>query len=105
MKIGKEGLNGTKQKWRENNMFYVKENLNDALDVSIEINDENVFTHCPVCLKEISVDLTEVLKDGDLFGISVLCKKCGKKLKNGEFGEIEKFHDFLSKLHGENEDE
>ena len=24
-------------------MFYVKEQLNDAMEVSIEINDENVF--------------------------------------------------------------
>ncbi len=86
-------------------MFYVKENVNDALDVSIEINDENVYTTCPVCFKEISVDLSEVLKDGDLFATSVLCSKCSRKLKNGEFGAVENFHDFLSALHGEDKDE
>ncbi len=86
-------------------MFYVKENLNDALEVKVEINDENVFTHCPVCLKEMQVDLAEVLKDGDLFATSVLCSKCSRKLKNGEFGEVENFHDFLSALHGEDKDE
>ncbi len=86
-------------------MFYVKENVNDALEMKIEISDENVYTTCPVCLKEISVDLSEVLKDGDLFATSVLCSKCSRKLKNGEFGEAHKFHDFLSKLYGEDEDE
>ena len=30
-------------------MFYVKENINDTLEVTVEINDENVFCHCPRC--------------------------------------------------------
>lgn len=28
-------------------MFYVKEQLNDAMEVSVEINDENVYCRCP----------------------------------------------------------
>ncbi len=28
-------------------MFYVKETINDALEVKVEINDENVFCHVP----------------------------------------------------------
>ena len=28
-------------------MFYVKERLSDTTEVSIEINDEKVFTRCP----------------------------------------------------------
>ena len=27
-------------------MFYVKETMGDAVEVNIEINDENVFTDC-----------------------------------------------------------
>ena len=30
-------------------MFYVKENINDTLEVTVEINDENVFCRCPRC--------------------------------------------------------
>ena len=30
-------------------MFYVKEKLNEAVTVSIEITDTNVFTRCPGC--------------------------------------------------------
>lgn len=54
-------------------MFYVKEPIHDAMEVTIEINDENVFCRCPVCGREILVDLEEVLGDGkgDLFGTAV----------------------------------
>ena len=45
-------------------MFYVKEPIHDAMEVTIEINDENVFCRCPVCGREILVDLEEVLGDG-----------------------------------------
>lgn len=59
---------------------YVKEPLTDGVDVTVEINDENVFGHCPVCGKEIPVDLESILKegDGDLFGTAVLCDECAK---------------------------
>ncbi len=41
-------------------MFYVKERISDAAEVSVEINEENVFTRCPRCGKEVSVDLAEL---------------------------------------------
>lgn len=63
-------------------MFYVKEQLNDALDISVEINDENVFCRCPHCGSEVQVDLADVFHDGeiDLFGTAVLCDRCSKKI-------------------------
>ncbi|AWW25968.1 hypothetical protein DOZ58_04490 [Acetobacterium sp. KB-1] len=66
-------------------MFYVKEQLNDAIEVSIEINDENVFCRCPHCGSEVQVDLANVFADGeiDLFGTSVLCDNCSKEWKRG----------------------
>ena len=45
-------------------MFYVKERLNDSMEISIEITDENVFCHCPMCGSEVSVDIAEILKIG-----------------------------------------
>ena len=36
-------------------MFYVKEPLKDGVDVTVEINDENVFCRCPVCGREVPV--------------------------------------------------
>ena len=63
-------------------MFYVKEQLNDAVEVSIEINDENVFCKCPHCGSEVRVDLAEVLCDeeADLFGTAVVCENCTRKV-------------------------
>ena len=70
-------------------MFYVKEQLGDTVEVSIEINDENVFCRCPVCGREILVDLEEVLGDGkgDLFGTAVLCEDCSRELMEVRDGD------------------
>lgn len=67
-------------------MFYVKEQLKDTMEVSIEINDENVFCRCPHCGSEVQVDLAEIFADGesDLFGTAVLCDTCTKKMLGGE---------------------
>ena len=66
-------------------MFYVKEKLNDTTAVSIGITDENVFCHCPMCGTEVSVDIAEILSDGesDLFSTAVFCDACGKKVRSG----------------------
>lgn len=64
-------------------MFYVKERLNDSMEISIEITDENVFCRCPMCGLEVAVDIAEILGDGesDLFGTAVFCDECGKKIR------------------------
>lgn len=66
-------------------MFYTKEKINDSMEVSIEITDENVFTRCPVCGKEFSVDLVDILGDGecDLYGTAVLCDECSQEVLEG----------------------
>lgn len=67
-------------------MFYVKEQLNDAMEVSVEINDENVYCRCPKCGREVQTDLADVFADGeiDLFGTAVFCGKCAKKITEGK---------------------
>ena len=45
-------------------MFYVKEKLSDAVEVTVEITDENVFCTCPGCGCEVGVDLAELFSDG-----------------------------------------
>lgn len=66
-------------------MFYVKEKISETADINIEINDENVFCRCPFCEKEVQVDISSVLSDGesDLFDTSVLCDSCAKNI-NGD---------------------
>ena len=61
-------------------MFYVKEKINDVMEVSIEINDENVFCTCPKCRKEVRVDLVEVLEEGDLVSTQVCCNTCSETM-------------------------
>lgn len=72
-------------------MFYVKEVINDTTEINIEINDENVFCRCPVCGREVQVDLEEVLGDrkGDLFGTSVMCEDCSRKVMKLKHGKPE----------------
>ena len=58
-------------------MYYVKEKINGA-EVKIEINDENVFTACVECGKEIAVDIVDEIKnnpDFDLFGTGRFCNQ------------------------------
>lgn len=60
-------------------MFYVKEMMGDAVEVNIEINDENVFCRCPHCGSEVQVDLQEILSDSD----SDLLEQCCEVWKEG----------------------
>jgi len=38
-------------------MFYVKQTINDTLEIKVDIHDDNVFTTCPDCGVEICVDI------------------------------------------------
>ena len=69
-------------------MFYVKERLSDTVEVSIEITDENVFTRCPGCGDEVSIDLVELFCDGesDLYGTAVCCEECSRKIRSRNHG-------------------
>lgn len=62
-------------------MFYVKESLTECADVNVEITDDNVFCRCPVCGREVAVDLQEILsdEDADLMGTAVLCDACARE--------------------------
>lgn len=61
-------------------MFYVKESISEDIAIRIEITDENVFTRCIKCGKEIPVDLEELIAEHecDLYGTSLLCGDCTK---------------------------
>lgn len=61
-------------------MFYVKARINDVLEITAEINDDNVFCICPDCGRELEVDLAEIFaKSGsDLYGTAVYCLECSK---------------------------
>lgn len=67
-------------------MFYVKEQINDAMSVTVDINDENVFSHCIRCGKELQVNLEDLFADGsvDLSSTGVVCTTCAGKILGDE---------------------
>ena len=62
-------------------MFYIKTRKRNGKTTRTEITDENVFTRCPECGRELSVDFAEVFGDGegDLFSTAIICSACTKK--------------------------
>ncbi|HHX62250.1 MAG TPA: hypothetical protein GX707_16295 [Epulopiscium sp.] len=61
-------------------MFYVKEKVGVAVDVTVELHEDDVFCTCPECGCEVEIDLAELFSDGegDLYGTSVYCARCSK---------------------------
>ena len=61
-------------------MFYVKETINDSMEIKVELHDDNVFTTCPDCGVESSVDIAEIFNEvkADLYGTSLFCVECSK---------------------------
>lgn len=57
-------------------MFYLKHR-----GTKVYIEDDNVYTRCIGCGKEIKVDLQEILGDGesDLYGTGCFCRECSEK--------------------------
>ena len=67
-------------------MFYVKENLNESMNIAIEISDKNAYCRCPKCGVEVPVDLSAFQgnEDFDIFSSNVYCDACTKaQLKGG----------------------
>ena len=64
---------------------YLSKEQIDMLETLQKV-DENVFCRCPSCGSEVQVDLAEVFSDGDgdLFGTSVLCDSCSRKMMGGK---------------------
>lgn len=66
-------------------MFYVKEKINDTVEIAVEIHDDNVFCPCPECGLEVCIDLAELFRDGegDLYGTVVYCPECSRSRLEG----------------------
>lgn len=62
-------------------MFYIKAKTNEDTCITTEITDENTFTTCVICGRELQVDLDEAVIDGhlDLFGLNMRCEECSYK--------------------------
>jgi DNA-directed RNA polymerase subunit RPC12/RpoP len=67
--------------WSDEGMFYLKIKMPNGKTVRTDITDENVYTRCPECGRELPVDLAELFSDGDgdLYSTSILCSACSSK--------------------------
>lgn len=66
-------------------MFYVKSTLYGAIEITTEIGPDNVYCRCPYCGKEVQVNLSLLMTDGErgLLDKSVLCEDCTTVAKGG----------------------
>ena len=65
-------------------MFYVKTNITDDVEIKVNLYDDEIFTQCLKCGKEIQVDtelFKKLLEDGDLASTSIYCQECSKSEK------------------------
>lgn len=62
-------------------MIYAKAKIGEHAEVRIALDYDNVFTVCPQCGKEHSIDISEFFQDEDFdFDSSVYCEDCSKKI-------------------------
>ncbi len=62
-------------------MFYIKTHISDNVEIKVDICDDEIFTQCYECGKEVQVEremLKKILEDGDLVNSSLYCKECSK---------------------------
>ena len=66
-------------------MFYIKDTLFGAIEVTTDIGPDNVFCKCPYCGKEVQVNLSLLMSDGqgDLLSRSVVCDNCKRVSEGG----------------------
>lgn len=62
-------------------MIYIKTNITDDIEIKVNLYDDEIFTQCIKCGKEMQVEtevLKQVLTDGDLASTSFYCEECSK---------------------------
>ena len=68
-------------------MFYVKEKINEVMEVRIEVGSDNVYGICPRCGDEVQINLEDLANADDsldLYGMAVYCDDCTKELFKGK---------------------
>lgn len=64
-------------------MLYLKAQINEQVELKIDLYDDEIFTTCPGCGKEVQVepqDLVEIIQSGgDFVGTNIYCNGCFSK--------------------------
>ena len=64
-------------------MLYVKTNISSDVQIKVDLYDDEIYTQCPKCGKEMQVEtevLKQILEDSDLASSSLYCEKCSKEV-------------------------
>lgn len=62
-------------------MIYIKTKVSDNVEMKINLYDDEIYTQCAKCEKEIQIEkeeLKQILENGDLASTSLFCEKCSK---------------------------
>jgi hypothetical protein len=88
-------------KRRKKFMIYAKIKVNDDLELRTAIYGDEFYSHCPVCGKEVAVDIQRDLPENSSFSdISVYCDKCNEATKP-YIGDDGKYDYFNMLIHAE----
>lgn len=64
-------------------MFYIKTNISNGVEIKIDLFEDEIYTQCPKCGKEIQInseELADIIKDQYLASTNVYCKDCAKEV-------------------------
>jgi len=62
-------------------MFYVRKRLGDGVEMRIELYDDEIYTPCTVCGREMNygpAELADIIREAGVGGTSVICGNCNK---------------------------
>lgn len=62
-------------------MFYIKTNISDDVELKVDLYDDEIYTQCTECGKEIQIEkeeLIDILQNGDLASTSIKCEQCAE---------------------------
>ena len=65
-------------------MLYIKTQISENVEIKVDLYEDEIFTQCPMCAKEMQVDFDE-LKDslnqgGDYSSTVWYCEECSPKV-------------------------
>lgn len=64
-------------------MLYTKMQLNDQVELKVDLYEDEVYSSCKICRKEVHVkpeELAEIITSGnDFCGTSYICSDCVKE--------------------------
>lgn len=65
-------------------MFYVKTKISSNKDIKVDLYEDEIYTQCPKCGKEIQIEpkeLASIIAEEGLTSTNVYCEQCSHKIE------------------------